>query len=246
MTNQIESQSKLSDWILHVQKKIFSNSEGQFRVKDNLENPILLEWEYISPSEHFNQRIKSLSEILVHTYTQLELQFAKKYPEAVPNEFFLKSLAPFFQEGSGEINWVLIEEKIKNIFHQFFTSTDFSKYSNDNDIYLFVIAKDERTGNTQGVIQFLISPDYAYGTAKACYFGIMPKAQGQGLDKLLMGSVFKLLPDVTRIFLHTRSTNEEVINNYLSWGFKQFNESMPNWPDFEYLTGHSMILHSTK
>ena len=125
MTNQIDLQAKLSVWLLQIQKVISSHPKGQFKANGNLGDPFIFEWEFVSPnSEIFNHRIKNASEILVHTYTQLELQFARKFPEAVPNEFFLKSLAPLFQEGEGKVNWVLIEKEIKETFNQFFTTTD--------------------------------------------------------------------------------------------------------------------------
>ncbi|MCS5710634.1 GNAT family N-acetyltransferase [Candidatus Berkiella aquae] len=216
--------------------------KDQFKVKNTLGKTVLLEWEYLEPdSPQFNQKIRSLSDILVHTYTQMELQFSQTYPQAVPNEFFLKSLAPFIKAGEN-IDWLLIEAKIKDIFQQFFATTDFSQFAKSNETYLFIVAKDLETGNPLGLIQFLISPEFGDDVVKVCYFGIMPIAQNQGLDKILMSTIFKLLPDTRRIFLHTRSSNQKAIETYRAWGFKQFNESTPNWPDFEYITKNSTQL----
>lgn len=216
---------------------------GLLRTKDDVGNPILLVWEKVpTQSMRLNEIIKGVSDILVNTYTQLELQFAKQYPEKVASEFFLQSLAPLFAESKGAVDWSLVEVKIKQVFHDFFATTDFAQYTKPDEMYLFVIALNQVTGEPLGLIQFLISPEYNYGSVKACYFGVMTQAQNRCLEKLLLASIFNVLPTTTRLFLHTRSTNVDAIAAYQALGFIQFGESMPNWPDFEYLTEQSPTL----
>lgn len=70
----------------------------------------------------------------------------------------------------------------------------------------------------------------------------MPAEQQRELEKLLMSSIFKLVPDTRRIFLHTRTTNEDAIKKYNSWGFVQFPGNLAGWPDFEYLAEKSNTL----
>jgi hypothetical protein len=238
-----QTQSPASDWLLHANKTLFPGAKGQFTAKNQLGKEILLEWESVDPlSSRFNEKIKEVRDILVETYTQIELGFSQKFPEAIPNEFFLKSLAPLFQEGASKIDWALIEGKIRTIFDTFFASTDFTKFSKENEVYVFVIAKDKTSGLPEGVVQFLINKDFPYGTVKACYFGISALQEEAGLEKILMSSIFKMLPETKRIFLHTRVSNTKAIERYLAWGFEQFHESMLYWPDFEYLTENSKAL----
>jgi ribosomal protein S18 acetylase RimI-like enzyme len=228
-----------------INKAIAPNTSGTFYGHNTTGNPIILEWERIDPlASRFNEKIKGLSEILVQTYSQLELEFARKFPEVAPNEYFLTSLAHLFADPE-KIDWPVVEKGIESIFTNVFTTTDFSKYSAPSDIYLFVVAKSELTGAPIGLVQFLINAEYPQGTVKACYSGIDRFQQNTGLEKLLMSTIFKILPSTKRVFLHTRSTNEKAINQYLSWGFNQFPGPMENWPDFEYVAEQSTLLQTS-
>lgn len=230
-------------WLKDAHSITQAQATGLLRTKDDLGNPILLAWEKVpTQSARLNELIKGVSDILVHTYTQVELQFAKQFPDKVASEFFLQSLAPLFADNAATIDWTIVESKIKQVFQQFFATADFAQYTQPGEIYLFVIALNQVTGEPLGLLQFLISPDYEYGTVKACYFGVCPKADKRGIEKLLLASIFNILPTTNRLFLHTRITNIETIATYQALGFTPFNESMPNWPDFEYLTAHSSTL----
>ena len=101
-------------------------------------------------------------------------------------------------------------------------------YTQPEEMYLFVIALNQVTGEPLGLIQFLISPEYNYGSVKACYFGVKPQAQNCGIENLLLANIFNVLPTTTRLFLHTRGTNIDAIAAYQALGFVQFCESMPN------------------
>lgn len=231
-------------WIEHADSMTNQDkATGLLRTKDDVGNPILLVWEKVpTQSMRLNGIIKGVSDILVNTYTQMEVAFAKQFPERVGSEFFLASLAPMFTETGNQVDWTLAEAKIKQVFQNFFATTDFAQYTKPEEMYLFVIALNQVTGEPLGILQFLISPDYAYGEVKACYFGVAQSAKKQGIERLLLAAIFKILPDTTRLFLHTRSTNNEAITTYKALGFAQFGEAMPNWPDFEYLTQHSSSL----
>jgi len=216
---------------------------GELSAEDLLGSPILLEWETIDQqSPRLNEKIGALSDILAQIYTQQELLFAKKHPDTAANEYFLKPLAHFFQNDNKNIDWNIVEQEIKNIFTKLFTETDFTKTSTTNDLHIFVVVKDKKTNTALGLIQFLISPEYKEGDIKAAFYGVLPTAYGRGLEKILMSSIFKLVPSTKRIFLHTRLTNEDAIKMYYEWGFTQFDNKMPNWPDFEYLAEKSETL----
>ena len=86
-----------TDWLQHINRTLAAGAKGHLATKDNRGNPVLLEWESVDPvSPRLNEKIKEVRDILVETYTQIELQFTQQCPESVPNEFFLKSLAPLF------------------------------------------------------------------------------------------------------------------------------------------------------
>lgn len=95
-----------------------------------------------------------------------------------------------------------------------------------------------------GAIQFFITPAFEEGSIKAALFGVLPEAQNRGLEKLLMSSIFKILPDINHIFLHTRSTNQRAIALYKEWGFVEIAGKLPNWTDLEYRVEQSKALQN--
>lgn len=233
-----------SNWI-HVIRENITTTKGKFLAQNNSGKNIILEWVKVEPiSPEFNEHIKTLSDILIKTYTKQELDFAKKYPEAIPQEHFLKSLEPLFKDGLEKLDWELAEYKLKSIFKEFFTETNLTKYSNPEDIQLFVIAKDKITDEILGCIQYIVTTQDAYGSIKVGMVGIKDTFSNNGIQLLLMSSLFKLIPNVTRMYLHTRITNESALNLYESWGFSPFTGPLPYWQDMEYLADTSNILQN--
>lgn len=219
--------------------KAVKNSSGKYLVN----NTLILEWEKISAADpEFNAKIKKFTSILVPTYVQQELEFARKFPAQVPHEFFLKSVAPLFEHGE-KIDWDIVERKIDESIEQFFRSTDFSKFSKLDDIFILVIAKDKITGKVLGILQFQASPEFNFGNIRIGYFGIVPD-QNSHVKELLISSMFKLVPETERIFLHTRISNQDLISFYENLGFKRFAGQLPNWIDLEYISKDSNKLQN--
>lgn len=243
MNNQ-KDQKPLS-WISFINETVTSKS-GIFTAKNNLGKPILLEWSKIDPkSLEFNEKIKSSSSILIETFTKQEIEFAKKHPEAVPHEHFLKPLEVLFKEGLENVNWDLAEKQLKSIFEEFFTATDLTKYASSEEIQFFVIAKDKETNEILGFIQFIITSQDQYGSIKAGMVSINSKALNTGLEILLLSSIFKFVPDISRIYLHTRTTNEPALNAYKNLGFTKYSGPLAYWQDMEYLADKSNILQKS-
>lgn len=211
-----------------------------FLTHDIFNKPVTLEWEEIAgQTDRLSEKINELSEILVPSYAQTEVEFARKKPEDVPNDFMLQSLASLLGSDPESTNWELFREKTEAHLKQFFATHDWKKSSGVQDRNIFVVAKDNETHKVLGVLQFIITPDFEPGTIKAALSGVILSGQNRGLEKLLMSSIFKIIPDVKRIFLHTRSTNEAAIQEYKDWGFTEFTGNLPNWTDLEYLVNQS-------
>lgn len=243
--NHIQESSKNpSKWVSTIRKTITPGMTGDFRGKDSSGIPVIIEWECVDPcSPRLSEKIKSLSESLVEAYTKIELQFAQKNPEEIKNEMFLKSLEPLLENGIEKIDWKIAENQIRNNLQKFLTETDWSKFTNSNEIHLFALIKESETQVPLGVIQFLINSEYDSGNIKvALYDGIMPLEKNRTLNKLLMSTIFKLIPNTERIFLHTRITNENAINDHMAWGFTKFSGPLANWVDLEYKSEHSDVL----
>lgn len=245
MNDHKDFQKTNSDWIAYIKQSIHTE-KGTFQTEDILGNPVTLEWELIDPtSPRLNQAIKDSSEILVEMYSSMELQFANKYPDAVGSEMFLKPIAPLFESGVDKVDWNLAEQQLTTNLRQFLTTTDFAKYGSPNDIQIFVTTKDAKSGKLLAVIQFLVIPQFDYGTVKVAFFGVTESMRDRGIEQLLLSSIFQLIPDTSRIFLHTRITNESALNLYSSIGFTKFEGPMPFWTDMEYLTEKCDVLQKT-
>lgn len=242
MNNHNDIQKTNSNWITRIKQTMYTN-KGTFQANDNLGNPITLQWELIDPtSPRLNQAIAENSEILVQMYTTMELQFAKKYPETVSSEMFLKPIAPMFEGGINNVDWNAAEAQLSSNLRQFFTTTDFAKYGSSNDVQIFVTAYDAQSNKQLGFIQFLVMPSFDCGTVKTAFFGIHESAHDRGVEQLLLSSIFQLIPETSRIFLHTRITNESAVNLYSSIGFTKFEGPLPFWIDMEYVTNRSNVL----
>lgn len=233
-----------SAWILHIQNTV--SQFGKLLACDRTGTSVMLEWTVYNPaSVEFTQAIRKASEIFTQTYTRQEVEFARKRPEAVPTEPFLKGTAPLFEHGLNKVDWHKVEEHVRATMEQFFTTNDFAQWANPHDLALFVIAKDNQKGEPFGAIQFTITPDYEHGTVRVGLTGILSDALDHGLEKLLMSSIFKILPSVTRLFLHNRPTNEQALAFYKEWGFQPLAGTNLDWPDFEYLVANSDVLQKT-
>jgi GNAT superfamily N-acetyltransferase len=230
-----------SPWLTECRNLV--PSKGIFLAQDDNGNTIELEWEKIDGKlPRLNEKIRSLRSILSEIYTDGEIRFARTFPDLVPQEYFLKTLTPFFENGAEKVDWQHAEKQLNAFSERFFATTDFTQFSGDNDVYIFVVAKDKNTQKNLGLIQYMITSDYAEGEIRVAYFGVLPEAQNRAIEKLLMCTIFKLIPKVKRIFMHTRCTNEAAINLYCSWGFTKFPGELVHWTDLEYFFNRSDML----
>lgn len=214
-----------------------------FVAHDVLNNPIIFECKEVQGhTDELTQIVQELSKVIVPAYTQIELEFANQMPEAISTDFMLKSLAPLADQGIDKINWNLFEQGLENHLKHFFATMDWKAGSGAQDNHFFVVAKDAATDEYLGAIQFFRTPLFEEGSIKAALFGVLPSAANRGLEKLLMCSIFRILPDIKHIFLHTRSTNVSAIGLYKEWGFTQLVGKLPNWTDLEYRAEQSDTL----
>jgi len=211
---------------------------GSFLAQDTKKNQITLKWEIIEGNtERLTEVINEFSAVLIPSYTQIETDFALKQPEKVASDWMLKSLAPL-KEGIDEQQ---LKQEVRKVVEQFFAITDWRKHTNQYDQYIFV--KAEYNGLLIGVLHFMISPKPS-NVARAALFGVLPDWQSAGIEKFLMASLFKVRPEMIRIFLHSRDTNQQIIDLYKSWGFTEFEGKHAGWTDLEYHSDKSNFLQN--
>jgi GNAT superfamily N-acetyltransferase len=76
--------------------------------------------------------------------------------------------------------------------------------------------------------------------------GVVPAAQGRGIGKMLMSSIFRIIPTITRISLCTRVTNKNAINAYFKWGFTiDPNPEQESWLIAEHWTSFKYDVEKT-
>lgn len=222
-------------WIAQVRKAIVAG-KGRWQTHDRNGNAIVLVWECVDvASSRFNEIIRESADILAQTYTIMELDFARHHPEAIETKMFLKPVAPIFKNGLQAVDWAIAEKTLKDHLRQFFLNTDFACYGTVDDVHIFVSARDVESGAQLGIIQFTVMPQFPYGSVKAAFFAVDCQAQNLGLEKILLSSIFKVVPATERLFLHTRVTNEQAINLYQGLGFKKFVGPLAFWIDLEYM-----------
>lgn len=218
-------QQNTSEWIKSINKVTAAKKSGQLRAKDAYDAPVTLTWTQTHIRSPDLAAIKKrICELAVQTTVPDELQYLRAYPEAVSYEMFLKPCAPFFEEGLKAVNWKLVEDKIGATLRQFYHA-DLSSFAAEvikpliNDIHIFVMLQEQGREEIRGYVMFSATPALSYGDMKVINLALVPAAKDRGLDALLLSSIFKIVPEVKRLFQFVRPTNEELITQYYSLGF---------------------------
>ena len=216
-----------ADWLTFVKEKTAAKQSGQFSSKDKFGLPVILEWKKTDiTSPELVEFKKCICEIASQTLAPIEMEFLRRYPESVNQELFLKACAPFFENGPEAVNWEMVKERIQSTIKQFYL-TDLSSFGADiikpllDDIYFLVTVKNSETEKPLGFTMFAITPALPFGNIKVINIAIAPAEQNRELDKLLMSSIFKIVPNVERLFIFSRPTNDHAIKTYSSWGFAE-------------------------
>ena len=244
---------KSSEWLKYVQKTMNESCFGRFLAKDTLGRTVILEWEKATVKEPAHAKnMNEICEVACQAYTEVEVRFLKQFPDIVQSDQYYKSFEPFFANGVKHVDWSLVEKEMNDRIKQIH-QMDYSQL-NAEDLYFFVKVRDRRTNKLLGFTIFLIKSEYSYGTVKDISIGLMPEVQGYGLGKLLISSVFKIIPNVDRIFLFTRITNNRAIGAYRAWGFVKdlhpvqdpyFTFKKEHWVSLQYNAKRSHILQET-
>ena len=214
-------------------------------------NTIILKGEVIvGKTEILDKKIKSLSPLFIPSYLRQEIEFAQNCSkittsEDLANEYFFKSLAPLFAQGKKNVDWKLFEQKTKEELETFFATLNWSQYSSEQDINVFITALDQKTGKELGVIQAITTPKFEQNHIRIGLFGVSSSINDLKIKQLLVSSIFKMFPNAQRLFLHTRSTDTATIELYQSWGFTEFKGTLLHWTDLEYVTNKSDTLQKT-
>lgn len=205
-----------SNWLASIEA--MGHSTGHFVIKESKNQKMILQWDKMNiVSDAYRTKIKKLSDIIVSAYVPLELDFLRHHPGIVKTIDFFKPFSPYFAGGIKSVNWGLVTEKVEQALRTRALQEP-SQFFDPSDIALFVVIK-KIDGTPLGFVQFTIRSQYPFGTVQLESMAIIPEERHHGFGKLLVSSIFKIIPDVEHIFLYTRPTNELSLKAYLSYGF---------------------------
>ena len=231
-TMNIHTESQNSEsWVDHIREISASKKSGQFLAADKTGSQVILEWHIFNLlSPECAQSMAGIWDIAAQAYVPVEMQFLRTHSEVVGTEPYFKPFEPLFIEGSESVDWKQAQEIMQSMLKNHFVYDlaqlpEAVKAKFAHDLCVFVTVTDVKAGQALGFMTFMISPNYAFGTVKVYTAGVMPKAHNRGLGKLLMSSIFRIIPAVTEIFLCTRVTNETALRAYRAWGFVHNNNS---------------------
>lgn len=236
-------------------REIKSMDQNQFLAKDKQETPVVLEWfktNMFSPA--LAVALKDAWTFACDAYTPVEMQFLQAFPDLVGKEAYFKPFEPLFKDGVAKVDWAVATTVMQSILqgHFVFDPTKFPESvikAYENDSCFFVTVKDAVSGQALGFIVFIMRANYPAGVVKVMYLAVDTAHQNRGLGKLLMSSIFKVVPEVKRVFLCTRVTNETALRAYRSWGF--VNDENPildhafnleHWTFMEYKAEKQVVL----
>ena len=241
--------TKNISWIDFLKKQ---TANGQFSAHDKTDKPIILEYHILNAgSPEFTTTMRSIADITARTFTTVELEFLKQYPQALTTEPLYKPYAELVQKDV--IDWTTIEKAVHDMIYHMYHDMDWSTYGTD-DIYIFIIARDPVSQALLGTSTFFARPSYTFGTCKCIAISVEPTARKRGLSSLLMSVIFRIIPETQHIFLDTRTTNTQACALYTYWGFVQNHNPEPEdgyvfesryWIFFDYLPERSDILQKT-
>lgn len=235
------------EWKQSIDKKFAVKKSGKFMAKDKKGAPVVLEWLKTNIHEPTYMAImQELEDLVVQAFIPVKLQHLYAHPELVltakkgePYE----QLQKLFKHGTNSIDWKLFKEKMSSVLRAEWQSVTQALGKTS----LFVVtAKEPLTKKLLGFVGLRISNDAPVGSVEIEPLAVAPDEQNRGLGKLLISSVFKIIPGVTGLWLGTFATNTGAIAAYSAMGFVKTRTDPDNrYVSFVYLTGKSNILQKT-
>ena len=211
-----------NEWLAHIKKT--TPEEGSFATKDEQGKSITIEWkrtDILSP--HLAYFKKSISGLAAGGCSGRIAIFTRA-PRGGAQELFLNACVPLLKNEVETSDWAAIEEIIQTSIEQFYL-TDLAKFGPDvikplmDDLYFFGTVKNTGEEQICGFIMFAITPALPYGNIKVINLLARSKECGRGLEKALLSSIFRIIPQTERIFLFVRPTNGIALEMYKALEF---------------------------
>jgi len=206
------------DWLAYA--KTASALDGKAYAADENGRSFILEWkrsDILSPNLAAFK--KNLSELAAEKLSESELAFLKANPEAAASELFLRACKPLLENGIQNTDWHGVQEAIKASVKQFYLAEMIKPLL--NDIYFYATVRNPDEKEPLGFLLFSITPALPFGDIKVINFFMGKDDPNSELHNILMGLVFKILPQTKRIFLFARPTDSAALEMYAAMGFER-------------------------
>lgn len=253
----MDTQRMPGSWLAHCKERAKKESFGAFGAKDGARCPVLFEWILtdIQASDCVAVK-KQVANLGCQSVVPVELAFLKARPDAVLSDGFLRACVPFFLKGLAEVDWSAVKNKIDEVLRQIYT-VDIAQFGPEvvqklaQDLLLFITVKDIQTDDLIGFISCGITPASTFGDIKIITCAVSPEHVHRNVEKMLFAAIFKVIPDVQRLFMGTRPTNSRAIELYQSFGFTKDEApaqdvnhqiNLKNWVVLEYKADQSSEL----
>lgn len=211
-----------NEWLTYI--KEVTPEEGKIMTKDLRGKSISIDWKRTDIlSEDLAHFKRSICELASEELGSIEWQFLRAYPESASQEIFLRSCVPLLKNGPENADWGAIKEEIQTTIKQFYLA-DLSKFGEIikplmNDLYFFAAVKNEGEDHICGYIMFSITPALPFGNVKVINLLVREKERGRGLEKAMLSSIFKLIPQTKRLFCFARPTHKTGLEMYKALDF---------------------------
>jgi hypothetical protein len=213
------------EWLAYAQTA--SDSEESTVTTNENGHSYILEWKKSDILSNSLAAFKNdLSELASEKISIIELAFLKANPEAASSELFLSSCKPLLDKGAENTDWHAAQEAIKASVKQFYLA-DLSKFGPEmikplmNDIYFYATIRNPNEKESIGYLLFSITPALPFGDVKVINFFMREPHAKSELQNILMGLIFKILPETKRIFLFVRPTDLATLEMYTKMGFEK-------------------------
>ncbi len=238
-------------WFSFVEHELAVKIDMQLEVSDTSDTPVIFELQKIDlESQQFAELIPDLSIVYAKAFTPFAVEFLKAHPDVITTVSDYRPFEPYFKKvGIANVNWSFVHEKIQEAEEKNFQTKELELPK--NTIGWIITALDFETREKLGFLIFSVSTTDPYGNIHINAIGFTPVAQRRGLGKRIMSSLFRFLPDISRIYLRVLEANTAARKAYHSYGFRQYTpERMPEKRDdydpyslyLEYKTDQSNVL----
>ncbi len=192
---------------------------------NTIETPVVINWlltDMLSPQ--LTAFKKEVSDLAASVTASTETELLRIHPAAIAEGGFFTGCESFFAHGLPLTDWHQLEKTIQKNVEQFYLM-DITLFGIETinklkeDVYFVVTMKNKITNDLLGFIMTSVTPALQYGNIKLINLIVAPEYPNQGLEELLLNTIFAIVPQATQITTIVRSTNEQLLTVYYRYGF---------------------------